>query len=105
LYNVIQAPNLDRIQLLHKRIFKVGYSSGNDSGNRSNNDFKFNQKFSINVTKYLPKVIKFDDADQDPSIRHTYMLITPFSADGTTQSNSNIVAQCQWELNYTFEDA
>lgn len=105
LINIIQTPNQDTVNVLHKRVFKLGYSSGSASGNLANNDFKYNQKFSINVTKYLPKVIKYDDNDIDPSIRHTYCLVVPFYADGTVGEQQFNVADCHWEIDYTYEDA
>lgn len=105
LKNIVQAINTDCIQLLHKRVFKLGHSAGTGSGNLSNNDFKLNQKFSINITKYLPKVIKYNDADLAPNIHHTYCFMTPFCADGTIQSNEYYGAKCDWELNYVYEDA
>lgn len=106
LINIIQSPNQDTVTILHKRTFKVGYSSGSLSGNLANNDFKYNQKFSINVTKYLPKVVKYDDNDTDPSIKHTYCLMVPFYADGTVNAEQQFnPATCQWELNYVYEDA
>lgn len=105
LINIVQAPNTDTIQLLHKRVFKLGHSGGTQSGNLSNNDFYFNRKFNINITKYLPKVVKFDDVDQAPTIKHTYALITPFCADGTVQSNQYYGCKCDYEINYVYEDA
>lgn len=106
LIDIMKTTNQDRIQLLHKRIFKVGFASGADlTTEHPNNDFKLNQKFSINITKYLPKVIKFDDGDEDPSINHTYCLIQGYCADSSVQSNGRYNLRVAWQLNYVYEDA
>lgn len=114
LIDVMRPVNTDGIQILHKRVFKLGYSavSASNQGNLgdnqgyANNDFKYNQKFSINVTKYLPKVIKYDDNDDMPSIRHTYVMIAPYNADGSNSNNSSLSpCICNWSLEYTYEDA
>lgn len=106
LIDVMKAINQDRIQLLHKRIFKVGFASGADlTTEHPNNDFKLNQKFSINITKYLSKVVKYDDNDDDPSINPTYCLIQGYCADSTVQSNDRYNLRVAWQVNYVYEDA
>lgn len=106
LLDVMRVTNQDRIQLLHKRVFKVGFSQGADlTTEHPNNDFKLNQKFSINITKYLPKVIKFDDGDDDPSIKHTYCLVQGYCADNSIQSNERYNMRVTWQLDYVYEDA
>lgn len=106
LLDVMKAINQDRIQLLHKRVFKIGFSAGsNTTTDHPNNDFKLNRKFSINITKYLPKNIKFDDGDDDPSCKHTYCLIQGYCADNTIQSNDRYNLNVSWQLNYVYEDA
>lgn len=106
LIDIIRKPNQDVVNVLYKRIFKLGYAAGTNAGNIGNNDFKYNQKFSINVTKYIPKVIKYNDNDDSPSITHTYCMIAPYNADGTLYTDvSYTVAECHWQLDYTYEDA
>lgn len=114
LMDIVRPVNQDVVQLLYKRVFKVGYSEIGTSSQATiaqnqrymNNDFKYNQKFSINVTKYLPKIIKYNDNDDTPNIKNTYCMIAPYNADGTTSTNSNqLPATCHWSLEYTYEDA
>lgn len=105
LINIVQAINKDTVHCYYKRIFKLGFAAGQAGGSIANNDFQYNRKFSINITKYLPKVIKFDDNDDDPSINHVFAYIAPFRADGTVITALNYGATCDWELNYVYEDA
>lgn len=106
LIDIVRATNQDVVQVMYKRVFKIAYAAGTNSGNVSSNDFKYNQKFSIDVTKYIPKVIKFNDNDDSPSIVHTYCMIAPYNADGSFYTDqSYTVAECHWQLSYTYEDA
>jgi len=105
LFNIIQAINQDNIQLYYKRVFKIGFAAGQSGGSIANNDFHYNRKFSINITKYLPKTIKFDDNVEMPSVNHVYCYIAPFKADGDVDTGALNGATCDWEINYVYEDA
>lgn len=114
LMDIIRPVNQDVVQLLYKRVFKVGWSEitnsnqGNIGNNQRylNNDFKYNQKFSIDVTKYIPKIIKYNDNDDAPNIRNTYVMICPYNADGIFSTNSSLYPlTAHWSLEYTYEDA
>lgn len=106
LINLVQPVNKDLIHLYYKRVFKLAYAAGTNTGNLGNNDFKYNQKFSINVSKYVPKVIKYNDNTDMPSISHTYCLIVPFNADGTYYTDGQYEPmRCDWCLDYVYEDA
>jgi len=106
LIDIVRAANQDVVQVMYKRVFKLGYAAGTNAGNIGNNDFKYNAKFSIDVTKYIPKVIKYNDNDDSPSIVHTYCMIAPYNADGSSYVNTSYtVAECHWQLHYVYEDA
>lgn len=103
--NVVQTINKDTVHLFYKRVFKVGFAAGQAGGSIANNDFHYNRKFNINITKYLPKTIKFDDNTENPSVNHVYAYIAPFRADGTVETGLQYGCTCDWELNYVYEDA
>lgn len=103
--NMVQTINSDNIHLYYKRVFKVGYSQGTGTSGQPNNDFAFNRKFSINITKFLPKVIKYDDNNENPSINPVYCFIAPFRADGSVDLGNNKPLQVDYEINYVYEDA
>lgn len=105
LFNIVQTMNTDYIRLFYKRVFKVGYSAGTISGDRPNNDFAMNRKFSIDVTKYIPKNVRYNDNTDTPSIDPVYVFIAPFRADGTVQTGNYAGVNLSWELNYVYEDA
>lgn len=104
--NMVQTINADNIKLYYKRVFKLGFASGATLTNDNpNNDFALNRKFSIDITKYLPKVIKYDDDNENPSINPVYCFIAPFRADGSVYDGNYKVINVDYELNYVYEDA
>lgn len=105
LIDIVSAINQDMVHLYHKRVFKLGTSEGSTTGGKPNNDFAFNRKFSINITSYLPKVIKYNDDTGTPSINPLYMLILPYRADGSVRAENSSGCFCDYEINYVYEDA
>lgn len=113
LLTLTRAWNKDVIQICYKRVFKLGNqyiqtSLSGDRGNHqsySNNDFKYNCKFSINITKYLSKVYRFLDNETTTSNRNTYCFWMPLPADGTDLNNNGLFpCKCDWNLTYEYED-
>lgn len=85
--------NADRYRICATRTFKVGYAAytgtattaGNQTANQAytNNDFKLNHKFSIDVTKYYPKNVRFPDNSAIPTTRAIFAMFFMAAADGT----------------------
>lgn len=70
----------------------------------ANNDYKLNVCRRVNLTKYCPKIVKFNDTTSQPTNDGLYMWVMSVPADGTTQAQSNPV-QMQYTVNYIYEDA
>lgn len=68
LIDLVTPFNTDLYDVLYKRVFKIGPAENTGTGIQNtwmriaNNDFKFNVKFRMDLTKYIDKVIRFDDA-------------------------------------------
>lgn len=105
LVDIVSAINTDMVQLYYKRVFKVGTSTGDTTGGNPNNDFAYNRKFSINITKYLPKIIRYNDNTDTPSINPLYMLLLPYRADGSIRAENEGGCFCDYQINYVYEDA
>lgn len=105
--------NTDEYRVVTTRTFKVGtasYYTPSDPTQVSNqqfhnNDFKLNASFSIDLTKYIPKTIRYNENNGDPQSRHLFCLALPFYADSTAILSSAITAKISWMLNYVYEDA
>lgn len=103
--------NHDRYQVFYKKTFKLGFANYNgtaalpDPQFFSNNDFKLNQNFSINLLPGAIKKVKYNDASTDPNCRSLYLMWVPSRADGGGYSSSETAAGVQWTLDMVYEDA
>ena len=103
--------NTDRYRILTTRTFKLGYASNNGTGaqpgfqNLANNDFKMACNFRINLTKYYPKHVKYDDNGQEPTTRGLWCLFYYVAASGNPVPADQVMCNVQWMVNYQYEDA
>lgn len=103
--------NTDRYRILTSRMFKVGYAgyygtgAVANQGNFANNDYKLSANFSINLTKYYPKRVKFVDGSTLPTTRGLFAMFEPIWANGAQTQIGNQICSLQYMLDYVFEDA
>jgi hypothetical protein len=103
--------NTDKYRVLGKRMFKLGNSewtttgSTPSAGNFTNNDFKYNQSFSINVMKWMPKEFVFRDNNSDPTTRGLYCMIQCISASGSQLGAAIEPATLSYISDMEWEDA
>lgn len=108
--DLIQDVNKDWFQVFKVLRYKVGYSIATGTGNNAssqyyaNNDFKLNVCKRLNITKYCPKVIKFNDATSQPTNDGLWMWAMAVNADGTTNLNQ-VSVKMDYTLNFEYEDA
>lgn len=81
--------NTDVITVHYKRTWRIGaavYSSntGNQANyyNYANNEFPLFLYKTINITKFLPKTVKFNDSNDDSTSRKLFCVLMPMDADG-----------------------
>lgn len=101
--------NTDKYKVFVKRVYKVGFAENAASGAQnfpqfySNNDFKLVNRFSINIKKYMPKHVKFNDTSTDPTTRGLYLMFNVIQATGLNPSATtlavgfNIVNVAKWK--------
>jgi len=104
--------NDDKYRVVYTRMFKLGLANTllNSSGtlgpvNYVNNDFKYNCNFKVDVAKYLPKVVRYNDNNSDPTSRGLYAMFVPVAADGTGLGASAQIASITYSLECIYEDA
>lgn len=108
--DVLQNVNKDWFTVYKTLTYKLGYAQSNVQGGNSayqffqNNDYKFNIIGKINLTKYMPKIVKFNDSSLNPTNDGLFMWVQCVPADGSTAANP-IPAYMDYTLNYTYEDA
>lgn len=109
LYDLVSFPNNEVVKLHKKKIFKLGASNaqlqaGQNAG-WSNNDYKYNVIRSINIKKYLPKKITFNDADNNATSNQVFCVFHPINADGTTIASTTFPSSIFFGIDLTYEDA
>jgi len=102
--------NNNEIQLLHKKVFKLGHATNNGTGGaageqyKTNNDFKCVEYFEKDITKYLYGTYSFNDTNQTPDTQPvTWVLFEAISATGSYTDLGERPGQLHIcaELNYT----
>lgn len=104
--------NKERYRVFATRTFKLGHAmyqnaaGGNPNSQYSaNNDFKMNCNFSMNLTKYMVKRVKFLNNDSDPITRGLYAMFQVVLANGLAMPSGETMAKLSCSLDYTYEDA
>lgn len=109
LYDLVSVPNNEVVKV-HKKIFcKLGASNaqlqtGVNAG-WSNNDYKYNIRKTIDVTKYLPSTITFNDADNNSTSNQVFLMICPVNADGTGIASTTFPMSVFFGYDLYYEDA
>lgn len=104
--------NEDKYRLLGVRQFKIGfqeYWSGSNVASTlgtgfPNNDFKLNANFSVNLKKWLPKLVRYNDNNADATSRGLFCMVLPVWADGTVAPNTTLMARMDWMFECQYED-
>ena len=110
LYDVLHKINPDKYTYLCHRRHKLGYSSNNQQANTlyvnsHNNDFKMNIVGSVNLTKYCPKEIIYDDsAGSTTSSPYIFCLVQPLNATGFVNPITTLPVNMLFELQYRYVD-
>lgn len=111
LNDIVAKVNPDYVNLLSRRIYKLGYSSDAGTGalpgnqNYANNDYKHNQIIKMSTTKYLRQRIRYADNNLQPLTSTTWMVFTVAYADGSAVPSTHVPVYINWENDYQFEDA
>lgn len=92
LSDLIKTPNKDQVTVLKRKVYKVGLAevisaSGNNVSNTNSNRFMNNDSSmaitdTLDLTKCIPTVQKFNDGDNLTTSRRTYLFFTSARCDG-----------------------
>lgn len=101
--------NNDLYKILYKKIVKVGSADNTAIGNMTayqyyaNNDYKRSVRLYIPITKYLDKVIKYDNTSTTANNSMLYMAVLPMNADGSQPAAGNAYRTVSLIMNQTFK--
>ena len=103
--------NSDYFTVYKKLVYKVGYSVNQGSGSNvasayyANNEFKFNVVKKIDLTKFCPKTVKFNDTTAQPTNDGLWMWAFCNNADGTQNTFDAVPILMDYIIEYIYEDA
>lgn len=109
--DMISPFNTDTYRILATRTFKLGPSEAvlgplaTTAPSFQNNDYKLNIIQRWNVTKYLPKLVRFTDNSAVSQSRGLFCAFLLVPADGAPGSASSIPVSMQFWLHADYEDA
>lgn len=91
LMDIIRDFNRDLYNIHYKRVFKIGAAENTGTGavagfqNYATNDFAYNRKFKMDLTKYIDKVVRYNDASNTQTSAKNYIfgVWMTCDADGT----------------------
>jgi len=104
--------NNDWFKVYKRLMFKVGYAGANGGTGvggvaathyQANNDYKLNTIRRIDITKFCPKVVKFNDNTLQPTNDGLWCWIWANSCDGQTVGSRPCVID--YSIHYEYEDA
>lgn len=95
LYDLVTPHNKDVVNVHYQRTFKLGYASyaGMTGGSsvtdpKTDNDYKLNHKFTLDITKYLPKRMYFNDTDNGTTSKQVYAVFEAVYYNGTNMTGA-----------------
>jgi len=103
--------NTERYHICCSRTLKIGHAINQGSGSLpawsqySNNDFQMAGNFKINLTKYYPKKVVFDENSTTPTTRQLFCLFYCAAGSGQQNGNAWIPLTAQYAQSYKFTDA
>lgn len=109
-WDTLMPVNTDLFTVCKQIRHKVGnevytdYSGIKPNNYFTNNDFKLNSYYTVDLTKYINKIVKFDDATT-VSDTGLYMWMTAVNAHGTVETNAIYAVEMSYVLRYDYEDA
>lgn len=112
LYDLITPVNADVVTLHYSRDFKIapaaytGVTGGaSASDTKASNDYSLSQEWIVDVTKYMPKKINFDDTTGGTTSRPLFAIFVPTAFNGATYTAAEIPIAGVFSLDLQFIDA
>jgi hypothetical protein len=104
--------NTDKYRILAQKRFKIGFQVYTATSTQTtstqqafpNNDFKYNQNVTWDLTKYLPKTVIYEDDDATAQTRSIYMAVIISNADGQVGGGAATPVGIQYILSAKYKD-
>lgn len=111
-YDLMMPFNKDKYNILETKHFKIGLSQapvGSSAtqpawGFQSNNDSKLFLIKKLNLTKYCPKTIIYNDNTGEPSSKNVWLFFACYFQDGTTMGADIVPLRVRINQSIKFKD-
>lgn len=111
LRDIIAIPNTDYWVIKKKWSHKLGYASVTGTGGNaqnqyhSNNDFKLNIVKRMDITKFLPKTVNFNDANVTTNTKNLFFMQEAVPSNGAAFAAGALTANIEFWIDFVYEDA
>jgi len=103
LFDLSMTTNKDRFRLFKTKIFKLGV---NNTAGFHNNDYKLTCRYKINLTKYMNKLVKYQDSLTTPWYnRRVFVIFSGIGVDDIAPTFGQECATLSYTLDARYEDA
>lgn len=109
--DLIASVNKDYWVIKKRWRHKVGFSASTGTGSNAsahyynNNDYGLNVLKKLDITKYMPAIIKFNDSSATPTSRGLFFFYQCVNGIGTTAPASTLSLSINFWLSIEYEDA
>jgi len=109
--DLIKPINTDKYRLHKKVILKCGNSNYGGTGANlgyqtfNNNDYKLNNHLRLDLTKYCPKKILYNDVSGTPTSNMVFIAVECVPANGGTFAADQVPLNAYYTLSYDYTDA
>lgn len=111
LRDLVSTVNTDYWHISKRWRHKIGYAAstgtGGNAGNQffSNNDFKLNVVNKLDITKFCPKTVTFNDGNNTPQGRNLFFFYQSIRADGQVGGATQLPCNIEFWIDFRYEDA
>ena len=111
MFDMVGDINRDINTVYKDKVYKIGTSIGGPAAQggqatyafHANNDFKYNVKFTQDITKFMPKVVHFNDNSTTPQEKYVWLRLFAADADNSASAATEPVSII-YEIVHTFID-
>lgn len=103
--------NTDQYQLYRRFQKKVGWAVNTGTGSAAgyaylaNNDHNLSERVSMDVTKYLPKIVDYNDTTSTPTSKAIWLFMETVNSIGSAQPAATLPTALQYTIEISFRDA